>query len=102
MNSSSPLTQAIFYNNPEGYPPIINSAKMPAATDQLIERYGLTADEVDRSSIAAAVTALLGDPARARQMGANAARAFDPEFRYDKQFAPVLTAMTGLTSERRP
>ena len=70
----------------------------------LVERYdcGLTADESDPRSIAAAVNALLGDSARAQQMGANAARAFDQEFRYDKQFAPVLTAMTGLTSGRRP
>ncbi len=68
----------------------------------LIERYdcGLTADESDPTSIAAAVNTLLGDPLRARQMGANAARAFDEEFRYEKQFAPVLTAMTEMASGR--
>lgn len=69
----------------------------------LIERYdcGLTADESDPASIAAAVNALLGDPQRARQMGANGANAFDEEFRYDKQFAPVLAAITELASRRR-
>lgn len=69
----------------------------------LVERYncGLTADESDPASIAAAVNALLGDPQRARQMGANGANAFDEEFRYDKQFAPVLAAITELASRRR-
>jgi len=69
----------------------------------LIERYdcGLTADESDPASIAAAVNTLLGDSQRARQMGVNAARAFDQEFRYDRQFAPVLAALTELASGRR-
>jgi hypothetical protein len=69
----------------------------------LVESYncGLTADESDPASIAAAVNALLGDPQRARLMGANAARTFDEVFRYDKQFAPVLAAMTEIASRRR-
>lgn len=69
----------------------------------LVERYdcGLTADESDPTSIAAAINTVLGDPQRARQMGANAARAFDQVFRYDRQFAPVLTALEGLTSGRK-
>lgn len=69
----------------------------------LVARYncGLTADEGDPTSIAAAVNTLLGDPQRARQMGANAAHAFDQEFRYDRQFAPVLAALTELASGRR-
>jgi glycosyltransferase involved in cell wall biosynthesis len=69
----------------------------------LVERYecGLTADESDPASIAAAVITLLGDTQRARQMGANGARAFEEEFRYDKQFAPVLAAITELASRRR-
>jgi hypothetical protein len=69
----------------------------------LVERYecGLTADESDPASIAAAVNTLLGDTQRARQMGANGARAFEEEFRYDKQFAPVLAAITELASRRR-
>lgn len=69
----------------------------------LIERYdcGLTADENDPASIAAAVNALLGDPQRARQMGANGARAFEEEFRYDKQFAPVLAAIAEMASRRK-
>lgn len=64
----------------------------------LVERHdcGLTADESDPASIAAAVNVLLGDPARARQMGANAARAFEEEFRFDRQFAPVLAALEEL------
>lgn len=69
----------------------------------LVERYdcGLTADESDPVSIAAAVNTLLGDPQRARQMGANGARAFEEEFRYDKQFAPVLAAIAEMASRRR-
>lgn len=69
----------------------------------LVERYecGLTADESDPVSIAAAVNTLLDDPERARKMGANAARAFEEEFRYDKQFAPVLTAIKEMASRRR-
>jgi len=59
-------------------------------------------DERAPRSMAVAVNALLDDPARARQTGANAASAFDQEFRYDRQLAPVLTAMTGLTSGGRP
>ena len=68
----------------------------------LVERHdcGLTADESDPASIAAAVNALLGDPARARQMGANAARAFEEEFRYDRQFAPVLAALQDLAARK--
>jgi glycosyltransferase involved in cell wall biosynthesis len=69
----------------------------------LVERHdcGLTADEGDPASIAAAVNALLGDPARARQMGANAARAFEEEYRYDRQFAPVLAALEELAMRSR-
>lgn len=69
----------------------------------LVSRHqcGITADESDPASIAAAVNTLLGDSQRARQMGANAARAFDQEFRYDRQFAPVLAALTELASGRR-
>lgn len=69
----------------------------------LVARYdcGLTADESDPASIAAAVNTLLGNSQRARQMGANAAHAFDQEFRYDRQFAPVLAALTELASGRQ-
>lgn len=70
----------------------------------LVERFncGLVADETDPASIAAAVNTLLGDPQRARQMGANGASAFAEEFRYDKQFAPVLAALEEMASRRRP
>lgn len=69
----------------------------------LVERYdcGLTADESDPASIAAAVNTLLGDPQRACQMGANGTRAFEEEFRYDKQFAPVLAAIAEMATRRR-
>ncbi len=68
----------------------------------LVERHdcGLTANESDPASIAAAVNALSGDPARARQMGANAARAFEEEFRFERQFAPVLAALQDLTARK--
>ncbi len=70
---------------------------------KLIERYdcGLTADESDPVSIAAAVNSLLGNPERVRRMGANAARTFEEEFRYDRQFAPVLAALESLISTRK-
>lgn len=66
----------------------------------LVERHdcGLTADESDPASIAAAVNALLGNPVRARQMGAHAVRGFDEEFRFDRQFEPVLAALQKLAT----
>ncbi len=64
----------------------------------LVERYGcgLTADHNRPESVAATVNCLLGDPARARQMGAAAARAFEQVFCYERQFAPALDAIRAL------
>lgn len=69
----------------------------------LVERHGcgLTADESAPESIAAAVNTLLGDPELAHRLGAAGAGAFEAEFNYERQFAPVLQAFQSLcrTSE---
>jgi glycosyltransferase involved in cell wall biosynthesis len=62
---------------------------------------GVTADESSPESIAAAVNALLGDPDLARRLGAAGARAFEQEFNYEQQFAPVLEAVRGLIDAGR-
>ena len=62
---------------------------------------GLTADESSPESIAATVNALLGDPELARRLGAAGARAFEAEFNYERQFAPVLSAFQALGHTER-
>ncbi len=64
----------------------------------LVETYrcGVCADERSPESIAAAVNALLGDPAQARRWGWNGRRAFEEIFCYERQFAPVLEALKRL------
>ncbi len=64
----------------------------------LVEKYncGLTADESSPESIARAVNTLLGDPSKARAMGAAGARAFKEELCYERQFAPVLQTFKEL------
>lgn len=66
--------------------------------NKLLSRYrcGLTADEKSPKSIAAAVNMLIGDPEMARLMGVAARRAFDQEFCYERQFAPVLRTLNNL------
>lgn len=59
-------------------------------------RCGVTADESSQESIAAAVNALLGDPERARRLGAAGAEAVEVEFNYERQFAPVLGVFRSL------
>jgi glycosyltransferase involved in cell wall biosynthesis len=59
-------------------------------------RCGLTADESSPESIAAAVNALLGDPDLAHRLGAAGARAFEQEFNYERQYAPVLRVFQSL------
>lgn len=68
----------------------------------LVDRYecGLTADESDPVSIANAVNTLLDNPEACRRMGENGVQAFDREFRYDKQFAPVKFAIERLAGIR--
>jgi len=61
---------------------------------------GLTADESSPESIAAAVNTLLGDPDRARCMGAAARQAFAQEFCYERQFAPMLDAFRRLSTRQ--
>jgi glycosyltransferase involved in cell wall biosynthesis len=82
-----------------GLPLLISDTPVSRA---LLEKYacGLTADHSRPESVAAAVNCLLGDPARARQMGAAAARAFEQVFCYERQFAPALDAVRALTGEK--
>ena len=57
-----------------------------------VDRYacGMAAKESSPESTAAAVNALLGDPDLAKRLGAAGQRAFQEEFNYERQFAPVL------------
>lgn len=59
---------------------------------RLVETHhcGVVADESDPASIALAVNTLLNDPQQAKQMGAAALHAFETQFCYEQQFAPVL------------
>lgn len=66
----------------------------------LVQTYGcgVTADESSPASIAAAINSLLNDPDRAQHMGQAGRHAFEEVFCYDKQFAPVLTAVNRLVA----
>ncbi len=57
---------------------------------------GVSADESSPESIAAAVNALLSDPDLSRRLGAAGARAFEEEYSYERQFAPVLEVFRSL------
>jgi glycosyltransferase involved in cell wall biosynthesis len=59
---------------------------------------GLTADERSPDSIASAVNLLLGNPEKARGMGAAARKAFEQEFCYERQFAPVIELLKTLAT----
>lgn len=63
-----------------------------------VEKYGcgLAVDEDAPEAIATAVNALLGDPDLAVRMGAAGAKAFEEEFHYEHQFAPVLGSFRSL------
>lgn len=66
----------------------------------LAEHYqcGIIADESNPHSIAIAINTLLGDPARARQMGAAGRQAFEEVFCYERQFAPALDVFRALAA----
>jgi len=74
----------------------------------LVHRYrcGVVADESSPKSVATAINSLLENPEAARQMGLAGADAFEREFRYDRQYLPVLAAMRALadgsSQVRRP
>lgn len=65
-----------------------------------VEKYGcgITADEQSPESIAAAINTLLGDDQLAQRMGAAGRRAFEEEFCYEKQYAPVINKLMQLAS----
>lgn len=58
---------------------------------------GIAANERSPESIAQAVNALLGDPLLAKRFGIAATRAFEHEFCYERQFAPVVEAIRRLS-----
>ena len=74
-----------------------------SALRAFVDRYecGLTAKESSPESIARAVNALQGDPGLARRLGSAGQRAFQEEFNYERQFAPVLEAFESLTCSGR-
>lgn len=61
---------------------------------------GLTADENSPESIAAGVNTLLGYPEKARLMGAAARQAFEREFSYEVQYAPVIESIKKLVNHK--
>lgn len=69
---------------------------------EMVTRYGcgLTADEESPESIASAVNTLLRDPQKAHKMGAGARRAFEQEFCYERQFAPVIESIKKLANHK--
>lgn len=79
----------------EGLPLLVSDTPSLKA---LVNRHecGLTANEESLKNIAAAVNTLLGDPEKARMMGAAGRRAFEKEFCYERQFAPVIEALKNL------
>lgn len=68
----------------------------------LVAEYGcgVTADETSPESIASAVNYLLGEPAKARRLGSAARMAFENEFCYERQFAPIISAIQDISSNR--
>lgn len=58
---------------------------------------GTVADETKPADIARAINDLLGDPERHARMGRAARQAFEREYCYDRQFAPVVERMRALT-----
>lgn len=69
----------------------------------LVNAYGAgrVADPGDPASIAAAINAILGDEMTFAELHRNANRAFLNEFNFEKQFTPVLAALTELASGRQ-
>ena len=59
---------------------------------------GVCADETDPASIARSINFLLSDEGRRVEMGRAARTAFEVDYSYDRQFAPVLERMRALTT----
>ncbi|BCM88566.1 hypothetical protein IAD21_00399 [Abditibacteriota bacterium] len=72
------------------------------ALQKLVDKHecGVSADETNPESIAAAVNQLLGDPHKSQHMGNAARTAFETIFCYDRQFAPVIEAMQKMVIRR--
>lgn len=70
----------------------------------LLSRYriGLTADEKSPESIASAINAMLGGPEQMVSMQAESKRAFEEEFNYRQQYAPVIERFQQLTARSTP
>ncbi len=67
----------------------------------LVEEYssGLAADDSSPESIAAAIKTLLNNPEASQEMGISSRQAFEREFCYEKQFAPVIRAIERLSAQ---
>lgn len=67
---------------------------------EMVNRYrcGLPVNEASPQEIAAGINTLLGDPERARAMGAAARQAFEQEFSFDRQFAQVIESFERLAA----
>ncbi len=65
------------------------------------EKCGKWADETDPASIAHAINSLLSDEGRRVEMGLAARKAFETEYCYEHQFAPVLERMRDLAISGR-
>ncbi|MCU1265062.1 MAG: glycosyltransferase [Acidobacteria bacterium] len=67
----------------------------------LVEKHasGVAADDNSPESIAAAVNSLLTNLEASHEMGASSRRAFEREFCYEKQFAPVIQAIERLSKQ---
>jgi glycosyltransferase involved in cell wall biosynthesis len=80
-----------------GLPLLVSDAP---ALRSLVKRHGcgVTANEVDPLSIAAAINSLLGKPDRAGRMGRAGRRAFEQVFCYERQFAPALEVFRGFAA----
>jgi glycosyltransferase involved in cell wall biosynthesis len=92
---STTASNKLFEYMAAGIPVLVSDR--PGLRD-LVERHrcGVVADESSPESIAAAVNDLLGNPERARNMGESGRRAFEEEFCYERQFAPVLRVIRDL------
>jgi glycosyltransferase involved in cell wall biosynthesis len=70
---------------------------------RLVETHqcGVAAKDISPPSIADAVNALLGCPARTMQLGQAGRKAFEEVFCYDRQFAPAVEIFRQLSARKR-
>jgi glycosyltransferase involved in cell wall biosynthesis len=81
--------------------PILLSAT--TSSDNLLARHpvGITADVTSPETIADAINTVLSNPSLANSMSIASRHAFESEFQYEKQYAPVLEAIAQLIYKRK-